>query len=115
MFIAAVVVSIVLAAVLVMSARGKLIRDPQQLKVMEKIGFPADKLWLLATAELAGAAGLLLGLFWWPLGVAAAIGVMAYFIGAVASHLRKRDWNITPPGVLLVAGTAALVLRAVTA
>ena len=66
---------------------------------------------LLATAEIAGAAGLLAGLLWRPLGAAAAIGVITYFLGAVTAHLRIRDGNITAPTALLLAATAALTLR----
>ena len=111
MFIATVIVSVLLAAVLLISARGKLVHDPAQMKTMSKVGFPEDKLWLLAAAEIAGAAGLVIGLFWAPLGIVAAVGVVAYFVGAVSSHLRVRDVQVAAPVVLLIAGVAALVLR----
>jgi uncharacterized membrane protein YphA (DoxX/SURF4 family) len=113
MFIATIVVSVLLAALLAFSATGKLRDDPAQLKVMETVGFPVDKLWLLATAEIAGAVGLLIGLFWWPLGAAAAIGVVLYFIGAVGSHLRVRD-SATNAAIPLVLAIAALTLRLAT-
>jgi uncharacterized membrane protein YphA (DoxX/SURF4 family) len=113
MFIATDVVSALLAALLVLSATGKLRRDPAQLKVMQTVGFPLDKLWLLATAELAGAAGLVIGLFWWPIGVAAAVGVVLYFIGAVGAHLRVRD-SARVPAAPLVFAIAALALRLTT-
>ena len=58
MFIAAAIISGLLAATLVASARGKLVRDPQVMKVMTRVGVPDAKLWLLATAEIAGAAGM---------------------------------------------------------
>jgi hypothetical protein len=114
MFIAAIVVSALLAAVLLVSARGKLVRDPVQMKTMTHVGFPEDKLWLLAAAEAAGAAGLVIGLFWWPLGIAAAAGAIAYFTGAIIAHLRVRDWQVTAPGVLFAAAVAALILRALS-
>lgn len=114
MFIATTVVSALLAAVLLVSARGKLARDPAQMKTMEHVGFPADRVWLLASAEAAGTVGLVGGLFWWPLGIAAAAGVILYFVGATGAHLRVRDWQVTAPVVLLAAGAAALVLRALS-
>jgi hypothetical protein len=114
MFIATIVVSAVLAALLVVSARGKLVRDQMQIKTLEKVGFPVRLIGWLAAAELAGAAGLLLGLYWWPIGAAAAVGVILYFIGATAAHLRVRDWQITAPGVLLIAAVAVLALRLLT-
>jgi uncharacterized membrane protein YphA (DoxX/SURF4 family) len=55
MFIAAAIVSSLLALTLIASGRGKLVKDPQQMKVMTTVGFPEDKLWLLAAAEIAGA------------------------------------------------------------
>lgn len=115
MFTAAAIFSALLAAVLLVSATGKFRKDPAQLKVMQTVGFPEDKLWLLAAAETAGAIGLVIGLVWWPLGVAAAIGVIAYFLGALSFHLRVRDWQLAPAAVLLVAGVVALVLRLATA
>lgn len=115
MFIATIIVSALLAAMLTMSAVGKLRRDPRQLDTMHTVRYPDDKLWLLAAAELAGAAGLIVGLFWWPIGVAAAIGAALYFIGAMTAHLRVGDRQIAPAGVLLIASIAALVLRLVTA
>jgi hypothetical protein len=61
---------------LLFSAGGKLAKQEAQLKTMRTVGFPVDKMWLPASAEIAGAAGLIIGLFWWPLGVAAAIGLI---------------------------------------
>jgi uncharacterized membrane protein YphA (DoxX/SURF4 family) len=114
MFLAAAIVSGLLAAALLLSGRGKLVKDPQQMKTMSTVGFPEDKLWLLAAAETAGAAGVVAGLFWWPIGVAAAAGVILYFLGAVGAHLRVRDPSFVPALVLLLAAVAALVLRALT-
>jgi uncharacterized membrane protein YphA (DoxX/SURF4 family) len=113
MFIAAAIVSSLLAAALFASARGKLVKDPQQMKIMATVGFPEDKLWLLASAEIAGGLGMVAGLFWWPIGVAASIGVVLYFVGAIIAHVRVKDTFVSPLIVLLVA-VAVLVLRAVT-
>ena len=114
MFIAAAVISGLLAATLVASARIKLVKDEAGVEIMTKVGFPLDKLWLLAIAELAGAVGLVVGLSWWPIGVAAAIGVVLYFLGAITFHLRAHDNRLAPATVLLLVSIAALVLRATT-
>lgn len=111
MFVATAIVSALLAAVLAFSAVGKLRHDPQQMKTLQTVGVPEDRVWLLATAEIAGAVGLVAGLFWWPIGVAAAIGVVLYFAGAIGSHLRVRDMQFAPAVVLLVVAAASLVLR----
>ncbi|MCU1642913.1 MAG: hypothetical protein JWN03_3188 [Nocardia sp.] len=113
MFIVTAIVSAVLAALLVFSAVGKLRKDAAQVKVMETVGFPLDKLWLLAASELAGDVGLVVGLFWWPIGVAAAVGVILYFVGAVVAHVRVRD-NPTNAVVMLAVAIAVLILRLVT-
>ncbi|QSE41306.1 DoxX family protein [Rhodococcus erythropolis] len=112
MFIATVVVSILLAAVLVMSARGKIRKDPSIVPTMETVRIPEDKLPALASLEIAGAVGLVVGLFWWPVGVAAAIGVVLYFVGAVLAHVRVKDFSgIGPSAVLAAVAVATLVLR----
>ncbi|GAA4490179.1 hypothetical protein GCM10023094_52990 [Rhodococcus olei] len=115
MFIAAAIVSVLLALVLVFSAVGKLTKNPQQVESMTSVGFPVDKMWLLALAELAGAVGLIAGLFWWPIGLAAAIGVVAYFLGAVLMHLRANDKTIAPAGVLMLVAVVAAILVPVAA
>ena len=114
MFIAAAIVSSLLAAALIVSARGKLVKDERLVTGMAKVGVPHERLWLLAIAELAGAVGLIVGLFWWPIGVAAAIGVILYFIGAVTFHLRVHDRRVEAPAIVLLVAVAALILRAAT-
>jgi hypothetical protein len=115
MFVAAAIHSSLVAVLLVASGRGKLVKNPQQMKVIATVGFPEEKLWLLAAAEIAGAAGIVGGLFWWPIGVAAAIGVVLYFVGAIGSHLRVKDKKFTAALVMLLVTVGVLVLRAITA
>jgi uncharacterized membrane protein YphA (DoxX/SURF4 family) len=110
-FVVAVVVAALLAAALLMSGGAKLARRPTLVKGMAAVGVPEDRLWMLAVLEIAGAAGLVAGLFWWPIGVAAAIGVVLYFVGAVLAHLRKRDPAFVTPIIILVVAITALVLR----
>jgi len=45
------------------------------------------------------------------IGVAAAIGVILYFIGAVSFHVRADDTALVPPVVIGLLGVASLVLR----
>ncbi|HST81236.1 MAG TPA: DoxX family protein [Kineosporiaceae bacterium] len=112
MFIATVIVSALLAAALLFSARGKLTKDPTTVQMLTGLGVPEDQLWLLALAEIAGAAGLLTGLFWWPLGVAAAVGVILYFVLAVATHVRGNDAKNAPPAAVIgLIAVGALALR----
>ena len=62
---------------------------------------------------LAGA-GLLVGLAVPWVGVAAAAGLVAYFVLAVAAHLRVRDFQLAWPLVFLVLAAAALLTGSAT-
>lgn len=114
MFIATIVVSVLLAVGLVGSGRAKLVKEPTVTTNMAKVGVPEHRLRPLAVLEIAGAAGLLIGLAWWPLGVAAAIGVILYFVGALGFHARARDTGVAPAVVFLLLAIAALLLRLAT-
>ncbi|WP_072804052.1 DoxX family protein [Rhodococcoides yunnanense] len=112
MFIATLIVSIFLAVALSVSAFGKLSKNPQIVSTIEGVGVPTDRIPWLAYAEILGAVGLVVGLFVWPVGVAAAIGVILYFVGAVIAHLRVDDAKGTGPSAFLtLVAVAALVLR----
>ncbi|MVU78654.1 DoxX family protein [Nocardia sp. ET3-3] len=59
-------------------------------------GVPESWWTWLGLAKLAGAAGLLAGLFYPPLGVAAAVGIVLYFSGAVITIVRAKSWGHVP-------------------
>jgi hypothetical protein len=76
------------------------------------VGVPLSWFPYLAACELAGALGLLVGIAWAPIGIAAAIGVIAYMLGAIAAHVRAGDrQGIGSPMLPLVLAIAALVTR----
>ena len=110
MFIATLIVSVLFAALLVVSATGKLQHSASQTATLERVG-AAGIAPVLAVLELAGAVGLAAGLAWWPLGIAAGTGLALYFIGAIGAHLRVRDRGIAAPAVLLLVSLAAIALR----
>jgi uncharacterized membrane protein YphA (DoxX/SURF4 family) len=114
-FTAMRVLATVFAVLLVVSGIGKLMKAEFQMDSLRKVGFPENRVVLLAIAEVAGAVGLLAGLVYWPIAIAAAIGLILYFAGAVIAHIRVRDWNFGAAAMLLVFAVAALVLRLVTA
>ncbi|ORL16046.1 DoxX family protein [Prescottella equi] len=74
-----------------------------------EVNLPASVLPCLATLKLAGAVGLVVGLTVIPwLGVAAAVGLILFFIGAVVAHIRSRVFhNIAFPGLYLVLAVAS--------
>jgi len=65
----------------------------------------------LAALKMAGAIGLLLGMVAAPwLGLAAATGLVAFFVGAVGVHVRTRVLhNIAFPAAFLALAVAAFV------
>ncbi|WP_113700881.1 DoxX family protein [Nonomuraea lactucae] len=112
MFIAYAVVAVLLALVLLASAYAKLTRDKRVVDGLTGVGVPLRLFPVLAACEIAGAGGLLIGLWYAPLGVAAAVGLVLYFVGAVGTHLRKGDFKGVPnAAVILVFSVAALILR----
>jgi hypothetical protein len=110
------IVTILFAAIVAFSGLGKIRRDPRIVHVIcEVVGVPLKYLSLLAAAELAGALGLVLGIWWPSLGVAAGIGLVLYFVGAVVSHLRVGDVKgVGPAAFLLAVAVGALALRILT-
>jgi uncharacterized membrane protein YphA (DoxX/SURF4 family) len=115
MFIAYVVVAVLLAFVLLVSGRGKLVKDEKIVASLTGAGVPLTWFPRLAALEIAGAVGLLVGIAYRPLGIAAAVGVVLYFAGAVVAHLRVKDVKGLPvPAVLLLVAVAALVLGVLT-
>ena len=115
MDIAYVVTAVLLSVVLIGSGTAKLRRVPQVVEGLGKANVPDSWFPPLALVEFAGAAGLLIGIGVRPLGLAAAVGVVLYFVGAVGAHLRAGDRAGvgTPAGVLVLA-VATLVFAALT-
>ena len=113
MEIASLVITILLAAMVLFSGFGKLRKDPHVVQVIHEIvGIPMKYFPLLAACEIAGALGLVLGIWWTPLGVTASIGLLLYFLGAVLSHLRVKDVKgIGPAAFLLMLSAGTLYLR----
>jgi len=83
---------------------------------MAEVGVPRSWLLPLALLKAAGAAGLLIGLLSVPaLGIAAAIGLVLFFAGALAVHVRARVFHsIAFPGIYfaLAVASAALAVAA---
>jgi hypothetical protein len=115
MTVATAIVSVLLATLLAFAAARKLSHREPVVQTYVRVGVPEDKLDYLAIILLAGATGLVIGLFWAPIGVAAAIGVIAYFSVAIAFHIRAHDErNLPTPLVIALIAVTALVLRLAT-
>ncbi len=107
MQIAATVLSVLLAVLLAGSAVAELRGVPAVVTSITGVGWPREQIWVLAVIELVGAVGLLVGLAVPGIGVAAAVGAVLYFVGAVASHLRLRQ---SPAGALVPLVVAVVTL-----
>jgi hypothetical protein len=108
--------TLLLAAMVVFSGLGKIRRVPRIVHVIhEVVGVPLKYFSFLAACELAGALGLVLGIWWPSMGVAASIGLVLYFVGATVSHLRVSDVKGLGPAVFMLAVAAgALAMRILT-
>ncbi len=83
----------------------------------ESVKVVADRLqvsqrWMLPFGVLlaAGALGLMIGLAVPPLGIAAAAGLVVYFICALSAHIRAHDRNVGGAVTFLLLAVAALFL-----
>lgn len=111
MTIVVTVLSVLLAAVLVGSGFGKLTKAEPVVENLTRAGVPLALYPFLAVVEFAGAIGLVWGIWWTPIGIAAAVGVLLYFLGAVSFHLRAKDTAIVPPAALGAIAAAVAALR----
>ena len=117
MFIALVIATVLLAVICLNSAVMKLRENEKVVAIIGgTVGVPARYFPVLAALEIAGALGVVAGLWVEPLGIAAATGLVLYFVGAVIGHLRVRDTkNLAMPLPPLVFAIAVLVMRLATA
>ncbi len=110
-----VTVSLLLAAACVLPAAGKLLDHPRMRQSAAHFGIPWPRYRLIGVAELAAAAGVLVGLWWHPLGVAAAAGMALLLLGAVITHRRAADsGKEMAPALLALAITIAYLAIALT-
>src|SRR5271165_2366540 len=86
-----VTISLLLAAACLLPATAKLTGQPRMRKSAAHFGIPWPRYRLIAVAELAAAAGILIGLWWHPLGLAAAAGMALLLLGALVTHRRAGD------------------------
>ena len=118
MYITAAVLSVLLALVsLAAGAPKALLKGDVSAGLQSHMGLSAGLVRVVGLAEVAAAGGLIIGLFWQPLGIAAAIGFTITMIGAVGFHAKAGDYadpatrgNAMAPIIL----TALSVATAVT-
>jgi uncharacterized membrane protein YphA (DoxX/SURF4 family) len=110
-----IALSILLAAACLVPASAKLLGHPKMQKSAAHFGIPWPRYRLIGVAELAAAAGVLAGLWWHPLGVAAAAGMIVLLTGALITHRRALDSaKEMAPALFTLAITIAYLAIAVT-
>ncbi|MGH9207274.1 MAG: DoxX family protein, partial [Acidimicrobiales bacterium] len=86
-----VVMSVLFSLMLAYAVTLEFRRGEKLLEIMAKVHVPPSWLPSLAILKAAGAIGLLVGIAVPFIGVAGAIGLVFYFVGAIVAHLRARD------------------------
>ncbi|MFI1035418.1 DoxX family protein [Streptomyces sp. NPDC020951] len=117
MYIAAAVLSVLLALVAVAAGVPKaLLKGDVSAGLRSHMGLSAGFVRFIGLAEVAAAVGLVVGLFWQPLGIAAAVGFGVTMVGAIGFHAKARDYanpetrgNAMAPLVLVLVAVAAAV------
>jgi hypothetical protein len=93
MYLTAAILSVLLALVALAAGTPKaLLKGKVPAELQSHMGLSAGLVRFIGLAEAAAAVGLVVGLFWQPLGIAAAIGFAVTMIGAVGFHAKAGDY-----------------------
>ena len=112
MFIA---LSLLLAVACVVPAIGKMLSHPKMVASASHFDIPWARYRLIGVAELAAAAGVLAGLSWRPMGIAAAAGMAVLLISALTVHRRTADGvKEAAPAILALGISLAYLAAALT-
>jgi hypothetical protein len=111
MFATYIVVTLLSAAANIFSATCDFVRYEKVSIAMAKAGVPESWMTTLGILKAAGALGLLVGIGVPLIGIPAATGLILFFVGAIITHLRGRDYSLGPAIVFLLLAVTALGLR----
>ncbi|MFJ4467559.1 DoxX family protein [Streptomyces sp. NPDC089424] len=92
MYIAAVILSALLALFSLAAGAPKAQLKGSVPDGLVAKGLSSGLIRIIGLAEVAAAVGLVVGIWWQPLGIAAAIGVAVVMIGAVRYHAKWGDY-----------------------
>ncbi|POX58161.1 hypothetical protein C3492_39470 [Streptomyces sp. Ru62] len=120
MYIAAVVLSVLLALFSLAAGAPKAQLKGDVPNGLVAKGLSAGLVRFIGLAEAAAAVGLVVGIWWQPLGIAAAVGMAVLLLGAIGYHVKWGDYGdsasrggaMAPVLFLVVAVAAALTLAA---
>lgn len=113
MFVTTLILSILLALFFAATGTPKIAGARLMHEVAGHFGLATVAVRGIGALELAGSAGLVIGLPFAPLGVAAAAGLTALMTCAVTLHARKHDpaTRIAAPAVAGVLAAATMAAR----
>jgi hypothetical protein len=111
MFTAYIIVTVLATGANIYAAIIDFARPESIFTTMARLGVPESWLSMLGILKAAGALGLLVGIGIPAIGVAASVGLVLFFVAAIITHLRARDYSLGPAIVFLMLAVAALVLR----
>ena len=110
-----VTISLLLAVACLLPAAAKLLGHPKMRQAAAHFGIAWPRYRLIGVAELAAAAGVLAGLWFHPLGIAAAAGMILLLAGAVVTHRQAADsGKEMAPALVILAITIAYLAIALT-
>ncbi|MGW1727816.1 DoxX family protein [Streptomyces sp. NPDC002306] len=120
MYIAAVILSVLLALVSLAAGAPKAQLKGDVPDGLVAKGLSSALVRLIGLAEVAAAAGLVAGIWWQPLGIAAAVGMAVLLLGAIGYHVKWGDYDdtasrsaaVVPVLFVLVAVATAITLAA---
>ena len=84
------ILSVLLAVLFVITGRSKVFVDKTSLAVRDQLGFSASAWRRIGFLEWCASVGLLAGLRWPVLGIAANAGIILLMVGAGVSRMRVR-------------------------
>lgn len=108
---------IVLAVIFIAVGCLKVGKQQKMRDSARHLGYSVGEFQAIGGAEIAGGAGLAAGHFWAPIGIAAAVGLVALLVGAVLSIRRAGDgprdmvpalWFGVLAGVIAIHGIASV-------
>lgn len=110
MTIVAAILDIALAALFLFSGGRKLVGSTEVAAEAAHLSIVPGWYRAIGITEVGGAAGLLAGLAWAPIGIVAAAGLALLMLGAVVTHVRAGDRFVSWAPALAIAGVTAAFL-----
>jgi hypothetical protein len=106
------VLAIVVAITFAFTGGIKLFSVPASLAIRDSLDVPPGLWRVIGTLEWSGAAGVLIGLAYHPLGRVAAVALAALLVGAMVTRVRasRRHGRSEMVGIALDASTLALAV-----